>query len=254
MPVPDSWLALVIGNSRLHWAEFQGDRLRQTWNAAHLSPNHTALDGLRRLPGAWATLQPPLWIASAVPDQAQRWKLYPRANFIQLEHIPLANLYATLGIDRALALWSTVTTLHSPALVIDAGTALTFTGCNRSLALVGGAILPGLGLQLRSLAQQTAALPPVPARVLTALPPRWATTTPDAISSGVLYSLVATLRDFIQNWLAQFPDSAIALTGGDCSLLFQGLQQTDGAIASQVVVDPDLIFRGIPQLVLPLQP
>lgn len=46
-------------------------------------------------------------------------------------------------------------------LVIDAGTALTFTAADADQRLVGGAILPGLGLQRSSLAQKTATLPRV---------------------------------------------------------------------------------------------
>ena len=46
-----------------------------------------------------------------------------------------------------------------PMLVIDAGTALTFTGADANQCLVGGAILPGLRLQLASLGQKTGQLP-----------------------------------------------------------------------------------------------
>lgn len=34
--VDSAWLALMIGNSRLHWAYFVGDRLDSTWDSEHL--------------------------------------------------------------------------------------------------------------------------------------------------------------------------------------------------------------------------
>ena len=33
----DNWLALVIGNSRSHWAWFQDHTLITAWNHSHLS-------------------------------------------------------------------------------------------------------------------------------------------------------------------------------------------------------------------------
>ena len=42
-------------------------------------------------------------------------------------------MYPTLGIDRALALYSAGSTFRFPVLVIDAGTALRFTGADSHL-------------------------------------------------------------------------------------------------------------------------
>jgi type III pantothenate kinase len=32
-----NWLALAIGNSRLHWALFQENKLQSSWDTQHLS-------------------------------------------------------------------------------------------------------------------------------------------------------------------------------------------------------------------------
>ncbi|MCY7390702.1 MAG: type III pantothenate kinase, partial [Leptolyngbyaceae cyanobacterium CAN_BIN12] len=113
----DLWTALVIGNSRLHWAEFSGDRLQKTWHTPHVNQDQTQL-------------QHELWIASVVPSQNHFWQAHPRTHFISLEQVPLQGMYSTFGIDRALALWGAIQTVGGPVLVIDAGTALTFTGAN----------------------------------------------------------------------------------------------------------------------------
>lgn len=259
-PTDHCWLALAIGNSRSHWAGFRGNTLEAAWDTPHASS-----DAIARLMGAgfdfrvWAAefeglklpswqpseLAPSLWIASVVPSQLALWQSYPGARAITREQIPLQRTYPTLGIDRALALWGAGTQLGWPVLAIDAGTALTFTGGDRDCSLVGGAILPGLGLQLQSLQQKTAALPLVEASVAASPPPRWALNTEDAISSGVTYTVIAGVRDFIEAWWREFPGSGVALTGGDRALLLHYLQALYPDIAARVTADPYLIFWGM---------
>jgi type III pantothenate kinase len=234
---PVTWLSLAIGNSRLHWAEFVDDRLQRTWHTAHLSTaevqQHIQEFEERSSP-------PELWIASVVPTQNQ-WQSYSRAHLLQREQVPLEGMYPTLGIDRALALWGAITTISSPILVIDAGTALTFTGADGKHTLVGGAILPGLWLQFKALGQGTAALPALPAD--SPLPPRWARNTPDAIASGILHTVLAGVRSFIADWQQQFPGGAVVLTGGDGDRLHQLLTQQFPELG-EVKIDPHLIFWG----------
>ena len=225
------WLALMIGNSRLHWAHFQGQTIKETRDTPHYpitsSPPYPY----------------PLYIASVVPSQTDIWKTYPHVTLFTLEQIPLRGVYPTMGIDRALAVWGMGCTHGFPCLVIDAGTALTFTGVNRDRVLIGGAILPGLKLQLQSLSQKTAALPDI--SLSETLPPRWADNTPEAIKSGVIYSILAGISTFIQDWLTRFPDSQIGLTGGDSSQIFCYLQAQYPEITERIIVAPNLIFWGM---------
>ncbi|MFQ3617659.1 MAG: pantothenate kinase [Cyanobacteriota bacterium] len=250
------WLALAIGNSRLHWAAFSGEELLHWWDSDYWTAAaiaQFAVDpasaGLP-IPGEVAWQAPvPLAIASVVPTQTQLWQQYPAQRLLTLADVPLGNSYPTFGIDRALTLWGAICTLGAPVLVIDAGTALTFTAADQANNLMGGAILPGLRLQQQALAQDTAALPLVALQPeLDVLPPRWATDTPAAIRSGILYTLLASLQDFAQDWLWREPTGAIALTGGDSALLYQALTQQNSALAARIQLDPALIFRGIPAL------
>ncbi|WP_448574298.1 pantothenate kinase [Trichothermofontia sp.] len=242
-------VALVVGNSRLHWAWLQQGQVRATWDTPHLSapiavealvPRAIAAQGMPRSPL-------PVWIASVVPAQTALWQAYPAARVLSLTDIPLAGLYPTLGIDRALALLGAGVTYGFPSLVIDAGTALTFTGVNGNHQLVGGAILPGLSLQLRALAQQTAALPIVSPPAT--LPPRWAQDTETAIASGVIYGILATLHTTVGAWQQQFPHGPICLTGGDGPRLLSYLQAEHPTIAAQLIPDLHLCFQGILALI-----
>ena len=238
----EQWLALSIGNSRLHWAQFTGNDLQRTWDTPHLSHGE-----VQALLATLFTQRPSLYLASVVPQQRQLWQAYPAAHVITLEQVPLQGLYPTLGIDRALAVWGAIDTVGSPVLVIDAGTALTFTGA-ASDRLMGGAILPGLGLQFHTLNQATAALPDVSATTLASpqpLPPRWALNTTDAIASGILYTLLAGLHAFVADWWQQFPDSKILLRGGDRDRLHSYLTTYAPTLASQITIEPHLIFWGM---------
>lgn len=241
------WLCLAIGNSRLHWAWFKGKSLQLTWHARHLTqPLIEDKFPLEILPvdlrknDRW---EPPLCLASVVPQQTAFWQTYPHLRQITLADIPLEGIYPTLGIDRALAVWSASNLYGVPSLVIDAGTALTFTGISDRQKLVGGAIVPGLKLQFQSLSRQTAALPEV--YLSESLPPRWALNTPHAIESGIIYTISASIWSFITDWERQFPHSNILFTGGDSKVLWQYLKIQFPQIAARVIIDTNLIFWGM---------
>ena len=266
-------IALAIGNSRLHWGLFSGKTLEKTWDTDHLKADavsrlceaekaeylvQTVMRAIEQISDQNLPCLPvipavssqhtlsvvplPLVLASVVPQQTAIWQSYPEVRIITLDQLAIGGTYPTLGIDRALALLGAGNQLGWPMLLVDAGTALTFTGANVNRYLVGGAILPGLGLQLSSLGKKTAALPSV--SLPETLPDRWATDTPGAIQSGVVYAAVAGVRDFIEDWLRLFPSSKIAVTGGDRTLLLKYLTAAFPDTASSVIDAPEAIFWG----------
>ncbi len=243
-------IALSIGNSRYHWGLYEGQTLIKDWR----SPYYDDIDlsgGINgRLVGLdeeinWENI--PLYVSSVVPSQSRIWSKYPRFKEIKLEDIPLGNLYSTLGIDRAIALYSAGEKYGYPVLVIDGGTALTFTGVDRQKQLIGGAILPGIKLQINSLFQGTAALPNI--EVSYGLIDRWQTNTEGAIASGIMYTIVAGIKDFIEDWLRNYPLSKIVITGGDRSLIINYLEYTYPSIS--IIGDEHLILDGIIKVSLP---
>jgi len=187
-------------------------------------------------------------VASVVPAHTRHIQSYPALRLLTLGDIPLGQTYPTLGHDRALALWGAGCEYGWPVVVIDGGTALTLTGADGQGNLVGGAILPGLGLQWQSLGQNTAQLPRIPpgdwADRALILPPRWARNPQEAIASGILYTLLAGLREFIAQWQEQYPHSPVVCTGGDSPLLAQGWMQRYPT-ATPWIVDADLGFKGM---------
>jgi type III pantothenate kinase len=243
-----NWLGLIIGNSRLHWAWFEKKTLQATWDTPHLLEKIDSVKSLNQHISHQShqiinTKSITIYLASVVPLQTALWQNYPQLHQISLKDIPIQNTYATLGIDRALAIYGAGETYHYPCLVIDAGTALTFTGVDSHKALIGGAILPGLRSQFHGLHQQTAALPEI--ILPSELPPLWALNTPDAIASGIIYTVIAGIDRYINDWLNRYPNSSIILTGGDSQLIFQYLQTLSPQIAEIILVDCNLSFWGM---------
>ncbi|HEY9880344.1 MAG TPA: pantothenate kinase [Leptolyngbyaceae cyanobacterium] len=250
-----SWLALVIGNTRLHWAFFKEQLLQRVWHTPHLTlqemhfwqqgiePKHWPED-LVKLASAQAQSNTamPWWVASVVQPQLQLWESYPFVQVVQRHHIPLGNLYPTLGVDRALALLGAGTTYSWPSLVIDGGTALTFTAGVEG-QFWGGAILPGLSLQFQALANQTDALPHI--EMPSSLPARWATNTEEAIQSGILYTQIAGICDYINHWQKAFPTGQVLLTGGDGERLRHFIGELASDLAGQIRLDANLMFWGL---------
>ncbi|MFP4133568.1 MAG: pantothenate kinase [Halothece sp.] len=274
-----NFITLIIGNSRLHWGYFQGRKLLKHWDTPHLDnlvipfwtigatfqitkppfqrgvggiPSLREVEnGITKLP---SHLFPPdipndlpIYIASVVSKQTQLWNNYPNKKIISLEEIPLTNTYSTLGIDRALCVYGAGETYGYPILVIDGGTALTYTAVGKEHNFLGGAILPGLQLQLRTLNQNTDALPEVslPDR----LPKLWGNETKSAIASGVIHTVISGIDNYLTAWWEEFPEGKVILTGGDGRLLQQLLKEKSPISADKTLVDQTLMFQGMAKLI-----
>ncbi|MEM7795249.1 MAG: pantothenate kinase [Cyanobacteria bacterium P01_C01_bin.118] len=247
------WLALVIGNTRWHWAWFDNQALKHVWHTAHISPQTPSDVNIRSLFDEQA---PPqlltvslealeIWTVSVVPTQTRHLELLTQVRWIN--HFPLNGVYPTMGLDRMASLWGAGYTYGWPVLVIDAGTAITLTA-GESETFLGGAILLGLQSHFTALNQYTASLPSV--NFPPDLPSLWAHDTVNAIQSGVLNTLLAGVHHFIQSCLKQYPTTTILFTGGDGHYLHQLYQQSyqtqqNQALQSRTWFDENLMFWGI---------
>jgi type III pantothenate kinase len=264
------WIALAIGNSRYHWAWFLNTQLQSSWDTSYLTIDE--IDRIMSVPDRlhdrtgfdlkdWLGLLPsnllqtisdrqitisqlPIYLCSVVSSQTKIWQQFSQVKQTTLTDIPLLDLYPTLGIDRALVVLGAGENYGYPVLVIDGGTALTITGVDRDRRLFGGAIMPGVKLQLQSLSMGTAALPEI--AIPLQLPDRWSNNTKGAIASGILHIISSGISDFINDWLQLFPESRIIFTGGDGEILNQYLRSSLPAyLDEQISFNRHLLFTGI---------
>ena len=219
--------ALLIGNSRWHWAE----RQQTTWRFDHSVPDPDRLgdDGL-----FWAAVGP-------VPEQLEHGAQHHR---MTLKDIPLAGCPPWLGIDRALGVWqawqlarSQGDSLEQGLLLADAGTVLSLTLLDNKGRLRGGQLIPGLRLQLQSMGAATSLLPPLEPG---AVPKeRFPLDTRDAMRQGVVQAMTASVVE-----ARRCSGASLWLCGGDAALLAPELDQR----GETVHWHPDLQMRAMVDL------
>ncbi len=139
--------------------------------------------------------------------------------------LPVTIAYATphsLGMDRVAAAVGAVSLFpRTPLLVIDAGTCITIDYVDEHGVFHGGAILPGINLQLTALHEHTALLPAVPfdSRHEETLPAMVGATTAECILAGTATATALTIEAFVHRHAALHTDLQVVLTGGDTAWL-----------------------------------
>ena len=124
-----------------------------------------------------------------------------------------------------------------PAIIIDAGSAITVDWLDESGAFAGGSILPGVRLMALALHDYTALLPVV--TLSRSDPPYPGTSTPAALEIGILAAAVGGIQFLITQMTQRAgvaPD--VFLSGGDAALLAPALKQP-------VQLWPEMTLEGV---------
>lgn len=149
----------------------------------------------------------------------------------------------TLGVDRWLSLIAAYDKQKASCLVINAGTAVTIDALSVPKAadhanFMGGLIMPGVGVMLRTLADNTAQLNVLDGSVMD-----FPTNTQDAMHTGCLIAVIGAIQrqwQLLQALDQQVP--AILLSGGDAELLAKHLPAD---LAEKTIVVDNLVLRGL---------
>ncbi len=129
-----------------------------------------------------------------------------------------------VGIDRLLDAVA-ARGRGQPAVIVDAGSAVTVDWLDAGGAFAGGAIFPGLRLMAQALHDHTALLPLI--QVRRAFPELPGLSTPAAMEAGIFWAVVGGIRALTEQLAAQaHPAPALYLTGGDAALLQAALDPT----------------------------
>ncbi len=185
-------------------------------------------------------------ISSVVPEALERIRVYVLARLEQEalvvgETIPLPMDVAVLdkraiGVDRVCQAAAAYDRLQTGCTVVSFGTAVTVDLVDDDGTLLGGAILPGLRMQLQALHEHTAALPDVNPG-FPELP--YGRNTIEAIQNGVCRGLAGAVRGLVEAYathLNRWPH--VVASGGDAAFLAPHCDFLDTIVS-------DLTLRGV---------
>ena len=129
---------------------------------------------------------------------------------------------AKAGVDRRVQIHAATHLAGEPVAVVSCGTALTVDIGTAEGALVGGAILPGLGLGARTLAAGTARLPLIELKGEVGMP---APDTDRAIRTGLLLGAAGAVERLLDD-AGIGAEVPVYLTGQDAAHLAPHLRRT----------------------------
>ncbi|HEY9787586.1 MAG TPA: type III pantothenate kinase [Candidatus Obscuribacterales bacterium] len=151
------------------------------------------------------------------------------------------SVYPSMGVDR-IACIAAALRFHGQgkgAIVLDFGTATTFTACDENGTFKGGWITLGLGRTLKALNRNTGQLPDLADKLQNAQDVLLGFSTENAILSGTLLGHVGIVSEWVSEFRKQTPgEYRILATGGYAPMVMPLTDLIDA-------YEPDLALKGI---------
>jgi type III pantothenate kinase len=244
-------LAVDVGNTNIVLGLFDGARLLGCWRL-HTDPRITTdeltlqVKSLLRMGGfSFKNIQG-MAVACVVPPL-----LHPLTRFAE-RHLDLTPLIVgpgaktgmpimidnpkELGADLIVNAVAAKEKYGAPVIVVDFGTATTFSAVSPKGQYVGGVIAPGIKISLDGLFLQTAKLPKVeivqPSSII-------GKNTVTAIQSGIFYGFVGLTREIIQRLKKEMEVSCpVVATGGLSGLIAPQISEIN-------FLEPQLTLEGL---------
>jgi len=231
-------LVIDVGNTSVKLAVFEGDTLKHKKAIKH----DFILKHIHFLNRKYPTISN--GIIASVARLKDSDVAYIAANFDLLElntstKLPFNNLYTTphtLGIDRmALVSASVKQYPKKNALVIDAGTCITYDFVTAKNEYLGGAISPGIRMRYKSLNRLTANLPLLETEIPNNIT---GSSTNSSIHSGIVFGVLNEIDGVIDSYQQKYSDLTVILTGGDAKFLSKQLK-------SSIFANSNFLLEGL---------
>jgi len=140
-----------------------------------------------------------------------------------------------LGADLAAGAIAGYAHAGGAAIVVNFGTATTFSAIDASGAFLGAAIAPGINISIDALATRTAKLPQI---ALAAPPSPIGRDTIAALQSGIVYGAVGQTEGIVARMRASLPGAAVIATGGLAEIIARETRVIER-------VEPYLVLDGL---------
>lgn len=143
---------------------------------------------------------------------------------------------AQLGSDLVVGAVAGIAEYGCPLVIIDMGTATSFTVVNEKRQVIGGMIMPGIVLALESLSSGTSQLPKIgldaPKKLI-------GSNTIDCMRSGVLYGNASCLDGMILRIREELGvNPTVVATGGLAARIVPYCRE-------QILIDDELLMKGL---------
>jgi len=153
--------------------------------------------------------------------------------------VPVKNLYRNkkeVGQDRLVNAYGARAIYGAPAVIIDFGTAITFDVISKNGSYLGGLILPGIEMGLRSLYEKTALLPKVELRPAGGIIGK---DTVNSMRGGILFGYGAMCDGLVSKYKALLGRGVkVIATGGNAKLIKRYADSIQ-------IVDEDLTLKSL---------
>lgn len=143
---------------------------------------------------------------------------------------------AQLGADLVVGAVAAISEYSCPLVIIDMGTATAFTVVNEKRQVIGGMLMPGVGVALDSLIGKTSQLPKISLE-----PPKKfiGSNTVDCMKSGVLYGNASCVDGMIGRIRQELgADPEVVATGGLAKSIIPYCKE-------KIQIDDALLLKGL---------
>jgi len=239
-------LAINVGNTRTHLGVYVADALVEQAHVDNDTLDELSVIAARFFEPIHAAEDVAVYLASVNEPVATRvtelvgkkldqkiWRMEADVN------IPVGRKLdpgAFVGEDRLLAAAAAYDKYKQAVAVIDAGTAVTVDFVDGEGTFHGGAILPGLTMQLRALHENTAQLPLVE---LTEPAEAVGHNTAQSMLGGVFHGTRGAVRELVEKYAEMYMAyPKVVATGGDAAMLFEKYDLIEAII-------PELTLNGM---------
>ena len=213
---------LLIGNSRLHWAE----KIKNNYVFTHSKINKLLLKDTNLENLIWASV-------GNFPTE-----ILKKENEIITKKLNIQNLPHYFGIDRALGAFAALKTFNNPMkknlLIADCGTTLSITKISSNGVLIGGQLIPGFSTQLKSMELSTNKLE---APTNQNIPKKdFLLDTKEAMIKGVTNSILGAILMAFNH-----KEDFLIICGGDAELIGSLLKTKE----IKCKIQPNLVMLGM---------
>ena len=143
---------------------------------------------------------------------------------------------ATLGSDLVVGAVAAINEYPVPQIIIDMGTATTFSVIDSKRNFLGGIIMTGLAVSSEALTSRTSQLPRIafdpPKKVI-------GTNTVDSMKSGLMFGTASTIEGLIKRIEAELGGTCVVIATGGLASTVCHLCDCD------MILDDDLLLKGL---------